>query len=152
MIDRAIQAHGAGGVSEDFPLAGMWIFARTLRIADGPDAVHMRTIAQLELQRKRNIGKLSPLEYEFEKMGENLESLSALLQPQEKLRLYGLFKQAQSGDCQDRDRPNDPQHQNYHREVAKFETWKELKGKSKEESMKEYILLIKEVVSRKSKL
>jgi acyl-CoA dehydrogenase len=49
VIDRAIQIHGAGGVSDDFPLARMWAGMRTLRIADGPDAVHLRTVARQEL-------------------------------------------------------------------------------------------------------
>jgi len=49
VIDRAIQIHGAGGVSDDFPLARMWAGMRTLRIADGPDAVHIRTVARQEL-------------------------------------------------------------------------------------------------------
>ena len=51
VIDRAIQVHGGGGVSEDFPLAGMWAHMRTLRLADGPDEVHKRMIAQRELRR-----------------------------------------------------------------------------------------------------
>ena len=50
VIDLAIQAHGGGGVSADFPLAGMYAGQRTLRIADGPDEVHERTIARLELR------------------------------------------------------------------------------------------------------
>ncbi|MGB1243330.1 MAG: acyl-CoA dehydrogenase family protein, partial [Chitinophagales bacterium] len=41
VIDRAIQAHGGMGVSQDTPLAGFWIYGRTVRIADGPDEVHM---------------------------------------------------------------------------------------------------------------
>ncbi len=49
VIDRAIQIHGAGGVSDDFPLARMWAGMRTLRIADGPDAVQLRTVARQEL-------------------------------------------------------------------------------------------------------
>jgi len=49
VIDRAIQIHGGGGVSDDFPLARMWAGMRTLRIADGPDAVHLRTVARQEL-------------------------------------------------------------------------------------------------------
>jgi acyl-CoA dehydrogenase len=40
VIDRAIQAHGGGGVSDDFPLAAMYAGIRTLRLADGPDEVH----------------------------------------------------------------------------------------------------------------
>jgi acyl-CoA dehydrogenase len=49
VIDRAIQAHGAAGVSEDFPLASAWAHTRTIRLADGPDEVHRDAIAKLEL-------------------------------------------------------------------------------------------------------
>jgi acyl-CoA dehydrogenase len=52
VIDRAIQAHGAAGVSQDTPLAASYAFIRTLRIADGPDEVHRRTVARLELREK----------------------------------------------------------------------------------------------------
>ncbi|MEW9677465.1 acyl-CoA dehydrogenase [Lentibacillus sp. L22] len=51
VIDRAIQAHGGGGVSDDFNLANQWANARTLRLADGPDEVHRRQIARLELRK-----------------------------------------------------------------------------------------------------
>jgi len=51
VLDRAIQAHGAAGVSNDFPLANAWAHARTLRLADGPDEVHLEAIAKLELQK-----------------------------------------------------------------------------------------------------
>ncbi|KAJ3192709.1 glutamine--fructose-6-phosphate transaminase (isomerizing) [Irineochytrium annulatum] len=51
VIDRAIQAHGAGGVGQDFPLAYMYAGMRTLRIADGPDEVHMMQIAKTEFKR-----------------------------------------------------------------------------------------------------
>jgi len=51
VLNRAIQVHGGGGVSDDFPLAGFWAHLRTLRLADGPDEVHKRTIAQRELRR-----------------------------------------------------------------------------------------------------
>ncbi len=51
VIDRAIQVHGGGGVSQDFPLAQFWIYARSLRLADGPDEVHLESVAKLELQR-----------------------------------------------------------------------------------------------------
>jgi acyl-CoA dehydrogenase len=50
VIDRAIQTHGGGGLSQDFPLAGMYAQARTLRFADGPDEVHRRQIARRELR------------------------------------------------------------------------------------------------------
>ncbi|WP_460247064.1 acyl-CoA dehydrogenase family protein [Streptomyces sp. BYX5S] len=52
VVDRAIQVHGGGGVSDDFPLASMYAHLRTLRLADGPDEVHKRTIARRELRRR----------------------------------------------------------------------------------------------------
>jgi len=51
VIDRAIQAHGGGGVSQDFPLAQMFASARSLRFADGPDEVHKRSMARRELRK-----------------------------------------------------------------------------------------------------
>ena len=51
VIDRAIQVHGGGGVSDDFPLASMYAHLRTLRLADGPDEVHKRSIARTELRK-----------------------------------------------------------------------------------------------------
>lgn len=56
VIDRAIQAHGAAGISEDFGLAKAWAHARSLRFADGPDEVHRRTVAQLELKKSARLG------------------------------------------------------------------------------------------------
>jgi len=52
VIDQAIQAHGGAGVTEDFGLARTWASVRTLRLADGPDEVHRRTIARIELKRQ----------------------------------------------------------------------------------------------------
>jgi acyl-CoA dehydrogenase len=51
VIDRAIQAHGGGGVSDDFHLAWAWASSRTLRLADGPDEVHREAIARYELAK-----------------------------------------------------------------------------------------------------
>jgi len=51
VIDRAIQIHGAAGVSQDFPLASLWTGQRTLRLADGPDEVHRRVVARKELAK-----------------------------------------------------------------------------------------------------
>ena len=51
VLDWAIQAYGAAGVSDDFPLANQWAGNRTLRLADGPDEVHRNAIAKLELAR-----------------------------------------------------------------------------------------------------
>ncbi len=53
IVDRAIQAHGGGGVSGDFPLAAMWAGLRTLRLADGPDEVHKLSLARQELRRQQ---------------------------------------------------------------------------------------------------
>jgi len=53
IIDRAIQAFGAAGVGQDTPLARLWTAARTLRLADGPDEVHKRSLARRELNRYR---------------------------------------------------------------------------------------------------
>jgi acyl-CoA dehydrogenase len=53
IIDRAIQVHGGGGVSDDFPLAAMYAHMRTLRLADGPDEVHKLSLARQELRRQR---------------------------------------------------------------------------------------------------
>lgn len=49
IIDRTVQVHGGGGVSQDFPLTQFWIYARSLRLADGPDEVHLESIAKMEL-------------------------------------------------------------------------------------------------------
>ena len=53
VIDKAIQVHGGGGVSQAFPLAHMWASARSLRFADGPDEVHKRSLARRELRKPR---------------------------------------------------------------------------------------------------
>jgi acyl-CoA dehydrogenase len=55
IIDWAIQAHGAGGVCQDFPLANMYAHQRTLRLADGPDEVHRNAIAKLEIAKYMTI-------------------------------------------------------------------------------------------------
>ena len=52
VIDRAIQAFGGAGVSQDTPLAYMYAFMRTLRIADGPDEVHLTAVAKQELREQ----------------------------------------------------------------------------------------------------
>ena len=52
ILDKAIQVHGAGGLSQDFPLANMYAGIRTLRFADGPDEVHKNALAKVELRRQ----------------------------------------------------------------------------------------------------
>jgi acyl-CoA dehydrogenase len=56
VVDKAIQVHGGAGVSDDTPLAGMWAALRTLRIADGPDEIHIRSVARTELAPYLNRG------------------------------------------------------------------------------------------------
>ncbi|MEU8947252.1 acyl-CoA dehydrogenase family protein [Streptomyces sp. NPDC048489] len=51
ILDKAVQLHGAGGVSQDFPLAELWAAARTLKLADGPDEVHQRSLARREIKK-----------------------------------------------------------------------------------------------------
>ena len=53
VVDRAIQVHGGGGVTDDLILARAWAQLRTLRLADGPDEVHKRSIARIELRKHR---------------------------------------------------------------------------------------------------
>jgi acyl-CoA dehydrogenase len=55
VLDRAIQVHGGAGVSDDFELAAAWANSRTLRLADGPDEVHLEAIARHELSRLETI-------------------------------------------------------------------------------------------------
>ncbi|MEU4687497.1 acyl-CoA dehydrogenase family protein [Actinoplanes sp. NPDC023714] len=54
IVDKAIQTYGAAGTSQDTPLAALWVSARTLRLADGPDEVHKRSLAHRELKRYRS--------------------------------------------------------------------------------------------------
>jgi len=54
VIDRAIQVHGAAGVSDDFPLARLYSWHRAMRLFDGPDEVHMRTVARAEIGREKS--------------------------------------------------------------------------------------------------
>jgi acyl-CoA dehydrogenase len=55
VLDRAIQVHGAAGVSADVPLAHAWAQLRTLHLADGPDEVHLRSVARDELKRHASV-------------------------------------------------------------------------------------------------
>ena len=52
ILDKAIQVHGGGGVSQEFPLASLWAAARTLRLADGPDEVHKMSLARREIKKQ----------------------------------------------------------------------------------------------------
>jgi acyl-CoA dehydrogenase len=54
VLDKAIQVHGGGGVSQEFPLSSLWAAARTLRLADGPDEVHKMSLARRELKQDQS--------------------------------------------------------------------------------------------------
>lgn len=54
VVDRSIQVHGGGGVAQDYPLTQAWIYARSLRLADGPDEVHLESVAKMELSRQES--------------------------------------------------------------------------------------------------
>jgi acyl-CoA dehydrogenase len=71
IIDKAIQAHGAAGVGQDTPLPGLWAAARALRLADGPDEVHRRSLARTELARHSNVPDVGPDEPPSERIQEN---------------------------------------------------------------------------------
>ncbi|MBC7987050.1 MAG: acyl-CoA dehydrogenase family protein [Sphingomonadaceae bacterium] len=60
ILDDAVQAHGGAGVSDDTPLASLWAGLRTLRLADGPDEVHNRTIARMELGKYADLSEVAP--------------------------------------------------------------------------------------------
>ncbi|KAL0630720.1 hypothetical protein Q9L58_010426 [Maublancomyces gigas] len=81
VVDRAVQAHGAAGVSQDFPLARMWAHMRTLRIADGPDEVHLNQLGRTE--NKRHVEIAATLEAQKTKKEElmkkyNIQAISNL--------------------------------------------------------------------------
>jgi acyl-CoA dehydrogenase len=54
VLDRAIQVFGAAGLTNDTPLAYLWTWGRALRFIDGPDEVHLRTVARAELKKTRS--------------------------------------------------------------------------------------------------
>jgi acyl-CoA dehydrogenase len=55
VLDRAIQTHGGGGICQDFPLARIWCYLRTTRIADGPDEAHVAQLARLESKKSAEL-------------------------------------------------------------------------------------------------
>jgi acyl-CoA dehydrogenase len=57
VLDRALQAHGGAGVCQDTVIASAWANMRTLRIADGPDEVHRRSVALLEIKKKKKLNQ-----------------------------------------------------------------------------------------------
>jgi len=57
VIDKTIQVHGGAGVSQDFPLARMYAMARTLHIADGPNEVHLSSVAKMEIYKQLKMAR-----------------------------------------------------------------------------------------------
>jgi acyl-CoA dehydrogenase len=71
VIDQAIQAHGGGGVSQEFPLAGMWASGRTMRLVDGPDEVHLQQLGKNENRKGKDL---------LEKMERQMQAIKALFE------------------------------------------------------------------------
>jgi len=146
IVDRAIQVHGGGGVSNDFPLAYMYVQARTLRLADGPDEVHLETIARIVLSKLE--GEEGGAQQKFEAAQADMASLDP--SPEDLLQLYAWYKQSTTGDCNtDKPTATDP------KGVAKWEMWNSRKGTSKPDAQKSYINYVealKRKWSSKSKL
>jgi acyl-CoA dehydrogenase len=71
VIDQAIQAHGGGGVSQEFPLAGMWASGRTMRLVDGPDEVHLQQLGKNENRKGKDL---------LEKMERQMQAIRALFE------------------------------------------------------------------------
>jgi acyl-CoA dehydrogenase len=59
VLDRAMQVFGAAGLTADTPLASLWSWGRALRFIDGPDEVHLRTVARAELKRAKNAASIT---------------------------------------------------------------------------------------------
>jgi acyl-CoA-binding protein len=134
IIDRAIQVHGGGGVSDDFFLSRAFIGARTLRLADGPDEVHTNTVAKLEIFNQQ-----SPLDREFTKYSKYLSQLKS---KEDQIKLYGLYQQSVSGDNKKAPPKNE-------REQLKWQSWKNCEGLSKEKAKKLFIESISHLVKSK---
>eukprot|EP01080_Neovahlkampfia_damariscottae_P001636 gene1636-12761_t len=137
IIDRAIQVHGGGGVSDDFILSRAFIGARTLRLADGPDEVHTNTVAKIEI-----FNQLSPLDQEFSKCSKYLSQVKST---KEKIKLYGLYQQSTFGDLK-KEIPSSLDE----REKVKIQSWKSYRGLTKENAKKMFIESIQSL--RKSRL
>jgi acyl-CoA dehydrogenase len=71
VIDMAIQAHGGGGVSQEFPLAGMWASGRTMRLVDGPDEVHLQQLGKNENKKGKDL---------LDKMERQMQAVKALFE------------------------------------------------------------------------
>jgi acyl-CoA dehydrogenase len=71
VIDMAIQAHGGGGVSQEFPLANMWASGRTMRLVDGPDEVHLQQLGKDENKKGKDL---------LDKMEHQMQAIKALFE------------------------------------------------------------------------
>lgn len=71
VIDMAIQAHGGGGVSQEFPLANMWAMGRTMRLVDGPDEVHLQQLGKNENKKGKDL---------LDKMERQMQAIKAIFE------------------------------------------------------------------------
>lgn len=149
VIDRAIQAFGAAGLSEDFGLAAAFAGARSLRLADGPDEVHMMTIARLELQQHKGKaltqkGGATEAIKRYQTAIAETSGVLSVAEGQDLVEIYALFKQSSAGD-NTTPQPNASDVRSY----GKWMAWAGLKGMRQEEAQTKYADKIQELQRRK---
>jgi len=138
VIDRAIQVHGAGGVCNDFILAKAYAGARTLRLADGPDEVHLETIAAIEINKLLSTTGNNELVSKFQHAQSEVLKLNPT--PEDLLQLFGLWSQSTQGDNR---APSPPKSDT--RETAKWQSWTSRKGLSASDAQQQYIDLVDKI-------
>lgn len=148
-LDSTMRERNEKKVPDDFQisLAKAWVAARQLRLADGPDEIHLRTLAKLELGRvkQERLGNLLPekLLKDLKRLAPSMTKFSSL--PQDQLQAYALYKQATEGDL-----PNGfPQPQGNQKETAKYLAWKQLRGTGNDQAAKQFISLISDKLHSK---
>eukprot|EP01119_Soliformovum_irregulare_P015216 TRINITY_DN4252_c0_g1_i3.p1 TRINITY_DN4252_c0_g1~~TRINITY_DN4252_c0_g1_i3.p1 ORF type:complete len:292 (-),score=82.69 TRINITY_DN4252_c0_g1_i3:571-1446(-) len=139
VIDRAIQVHGGGGVSSDFMLARAYAMARSLRIADGPDEVHLMSIGKREMEKHGGQG----LHHDFQTISsKHLIRILKQVDPTDALQIYGLYKQGSQGDTNVANAPTDQEGQ------MRWQAWQRLKGMKKEDAMRAFLDKVKPLLSK----
>jgi acyl-CoA dehydrogenase family protein 10 len=136
VINRAMQSFGAAGMCNDYGLAPAWVSARVLSIADGPDEVHLMTVARLELAAYDSAADdVTPggLRKRFLEASRNLSTILSVANDEDLLHLYALHKQATTGD---NTTPAPPASEP--KQIFKWEAWKSLEGMSKDSAAEAY--------------